>query len=130
MNDTPASQLPNGFHDAFLRRLSVNYTERTLTLDVDFCYGDPDGSSEAEREAYRRGEVVISGLVWCIIEPPAAQPTAMRSEGAWIDAGPVSDLKKKPALPEVPAGAFLWWLFNRDSNSFIYIAATDASLNL
>jgi hypothetical protein len=64
--DVVERTLPNRLHDAYLRRLAIDYVERTVTLDLDFRCGDLDAETEAEREAYRRRQVVISGLVWCV----------------------------------------------------------------
>jgi hypothetical protein len=121
--------LPNGFHDAYLRRLCVDYREGTVTLDLDLLYGDPNAEAEAEREAYRSGQVVISGLVWCVMEPALTTGGHRGLDGSRIDGGPVSELKEPPPLPAVPEGAFSWWFFVDESNSFIYVAATDAALN-
>jgi hypothetical protein len=127
--DAVDRSLPNGFHDAYLRRLAIDYVERTVTLDLDLSYGDPNVATEAERDAYRRGQVVISGLVWCVMEPPRTPGSKRSEDGSRIDAGPLSALKDAPELLAVPSGAFSWWFYLDEPNSFIYIAATDATLN-
>ena len=38
-------QLPNGFHDAYLLRFAVDYAKATLTLDLNFLVGMPDGKT-------------------------------------------------------------------------------------
>jgi hypothetical protein len=93
-------------------------------------FGDPDGTTEVAREAYRPGQVVISGLVWCVMKPPRTTDGPHDHDGSRIDAGPVSELKEPPPLPAVPRDAFSWWFFVANSNSFIYIAASDATLTL
>jgi hypothetical protein len=105
--DAVARQLPSGFHDTFLRRLAIDYVKQQAVLDLSVSVGDPDATSHEEREAYRRAQVVISDFIWCIIEPSADKERTC-AEGRWIDAGPVNTLKTKPALPEVPDGAFVW----------------------
>jgi hypothetical protein len=122
--------LPNGFHDAYLCRLSIDYTEGTVTLDLDLSYGDPDADTEGEREAYRCGQVVIAGLVWCVMEPPRTPGAKRSADGSRIDAGPLSTLNDPPELLPVPPGAFSWWFYLDDTNSFIYVAATGATLRL
>jgi hypothetical protein len=69
--------------------MSIDYNKRTRLLDVDLWYGDLDADTEAEREAYRRGQVVVSGVVWCVIEPPRTGGVRGPSR---IDAGTVSDV--------------------------------------
>ena len=123
-----AAELPNGFHDSSLRRVVVDYVDRRATLALNVWVGDLKAATDAEREAYRSIDVTISGLLWCIIEPP--RTTDYRSaDGLWIDAGPVSNLKNKPAIPTVPDDAFAWWIFVREWNAFIYVAGTDASFS-
>ena len=123
-----AAELPNGFHDAFLRRLVLDYVGRRATLALNVWVGNIDAATDAEREAYRPVNVAISGLLWCIIEAPKTTGYGSGiADGLWIDAGPVSSLKNKPAIPTVPDEAFAWWIFVREWNAFIYIAGTDAS---
>ena len=126
--DDIAAELPNSFHDAFLRRFTIDYADRRATLALNVWLGDVAATTDAEREAYRPVTVTISGLVRCIIESPREKGQG-DADGLWIDAGPVSSLKIKPAIPAVPDGAFAWWIFRRQWNSFIYIAGTDASLD-
>ncbi len=121
--------LPNGFHDAFLRELAIDYVRRQARLRLDLSVGDPAAPNEADREAYRPAAVLISELHWCIIEPPATTVEGRsKHTGLGIDAGPVSGLPSRPTLPAAPAGAFVWWFFVRDWNAFIYVAANDATL--
>jgi len=95
--DTIAAQLPNGFHDALLRCIAVDYVDRRATLALNVCVGDPDGETDAQREAYRPAIVIISGLFWCIVEAPETNDEL--SDGLWIDAGPMSTLKRKAPIP-------------------------------
>lgn len=127
--DTIAAHLPNGFHDALLRRIAVDYVDRRATLALDVCVGDPDAEIDAQREAYRPAIVTILGLLRCIIEAPDADGYyGYYSDGLWIDAGPMSTLKRKMPIPALPHDAFAWWIFVRQWNAFIYIAGTEASL--
>ena len=63
--------LPNGLHDAEVVRISVDYELRILALDVDVWVGDMDEAPE-KREAYRKGLIEISGLLFLAMEPPDA----------------------------------------------------------
>jgi hypothetical protein len=123
-----AAELPSGFHDAFLRTLTIDYVSRRATLDLRVSVGDPDAPTKAEREAYEPVTVTISGLLWYVVEPPIPS-TERTDKGLWIDAGPVSDLKDQPVLPSVPDGAFVWWIFVRQWNAFMYVAAREASMD-
>ena len=123
-----AAELPNGFHDAFLRLLAVDYVDRRATLGLNVWVGNLDAATDAEREVYRPVTVIISGLLWCIIEAPETTDYP-GVDGLWIDSGPVSSLKNTPAIPTVPDDVFAWWIFVREWNAFIYIAGTDASFD-
>lgn len=46
-----AAELPNGFHDAFLRRLTLDYADRRATLALNVWVGDVAAMTAAEREA-------------------------------------------------------------------------------
>src|SRR5215831_10822224 len=100
-----AAQLPNGFHDAFLRTLTVDYALAKATMAVRICVGDVNSTIEAAREAYRAATLTLTGLQWCVIERPNGASKATE-DGLWIDAGPLNDLKQKPNLPAIPDDAF------------------------
>ena len=61
------NELPNGFHDAELHALTIDYLNRSAVLRMAFDFGNPDG---LKREDYRIAELRISGLVFCVIDPP------------------------------------------------------------
>jgi hypothetical protein len=123
-----AASLPNGFHDALLRTLTVDYVSRRATLNLRVWVGDVDARREADREAYRAVTLTISGLLWWIVESPQ-NVTGATGEELWIDAGPLSSLQTKPDVPSVSDDAFAWWIFVRQWNAFMYIAGSDASLD-
>ena len=68
--DDLAISLPNGFHDAELKSIMIDYTRREARLILDIWVAD-DVSME-EREAYRPAEVTLSGLLFWVSEPPDA----------------------------------------------------------
>ena len=117
--------LPNGLHDAKLGKVAIDFTERTVRLDLNIWVGD-----EEKREAYRSAEVTLSGLLFWVSEPPDPHYPFGSPRPLWIDAGPLTDKlpEKQPALPPIPPGAFANWIYVRDWNAFIYVAAEDANL--
>jgi hypothetical protein len=64
------AQLPNGMHDASISDMRVEFGRRTVTLDLHFWVGDLDAENETNREAYRVGRLVLSGVVAMLVEPP------------------------------------------------------------
>ena len=117
--------LPSGLHDAKLDRVAINFADRTVRLELNIWVGDDE-----EREAYRRAQVTLSGLLFWVSEPPDPSYPFASPRPLWIDAGPLTDKlpERQPALPPVPQGAFANWIFVRDWNAFIYVAAEDANL--
>jgi hypothetical protein len=123
-----AAALPNGFHDAFLRTVTLDYISRRATLNLRLWTGDAHACVPADREVYRTVALTISGLLWWIVEAPRNIDGAT-GDGLWIDAGPLSNLNPTPAVPAIADDAFAWWIFVRQWNSFIYFAGTSASVN-
>ncbi|MCM3900340.1 MAG: hypothetical protein ND866_01395 [Pyrinomonadaceae bacterium] len=126
-----ADTLPDGFHDAQISSVSIDYIKREAKLIIDLSVGDPSSEKEELRDAYREGELKLSGLLYWVIEPPDANYPYRESKQLWVDAGALGSASFKPSvkLPEpLPAGAFASWIFVQDWNSFMFIAAMDASL--
>ncbi|HEY3040531.1 MAG TPA: hypothetical protein VGJ66_17470 [Pyrinomonadaceae bacterium] len=57
--------LPNGFHDANMYSIIINYAERTLVFDLMLWVGDLESSDEAEREAVIA--LIISTVSFCAV---------------------------------------------------------------
>ena len=126
-----ADTLPNGFHDAEVRQLNIDYVKREARLLLDLLVGDPSAQTEELREGYRQAEVKLSGLLYWVIEPPDARYEYGKAGTLWIDAGALGSDEPQPSvkLPEpLPSGAFASWIFVQDWNAFMYVAAMDASI--
>ena len=117
------SLLPNGFHDGVLRRLSVDYGLRTLSLDVDFWISNAE---DEDSEVYRSGRVTISDLEFLVVDKPNSFVAS--NTHLIIDGGPGQPSTSPLSLPAVSAGSFLYWLFVNEWNSFIRFAGRDAVL--
>lgn len=121
--------LPNGFHDAKLKRLSIDYAERLLTMQMEILVGTPDVQNEEE---YRSVTLSVTGLYFCVVDRPDAKyPFCRRGESlsisgdhAWPDT--LTDLATH--LAQTHPGFTYQRFFSEDWNSFIYIAANDARL--
>ena len=126
-----ADTLPNGFHDAQVTSVGIDYVKREARLLIDLWVGELSTDNEELREAYRKGELKLSGLLYWVIEPPDANYPYGESKQLWVDAGALESASFKPSvkLPEpLPARAFASWIFVQGWNSFMYLAAMDASL--
>jgi hypothetical protein len=62
--------VPNGLHDSRVSRIAVDYEQRKLTLDLDVWLGAVEADAPECREAYQCGRVLISGLLFAVMEPP------------------------------------------------------------
>lgn len=123
--------LPNGLHDAQVSSISIDYLKREANFTLDVWIGDSSSRIEGVREAYRSGKLRLSGLLYCAIEPPDANYPYAEAKKLWVDAGDMESAVITPSvkLPgPLPEGAFACWFVVQDWNSFIYIAATGASL--
>lgn len=117
--------LPNGFHDASLRKIEIDFVKKEakfhLAVDVSDCDAIP------LKEEYRDGILTLMGLVYCVVEPPSSSSVEL-NEALWIaDSGPISSIEPAVKLPAIPAKAFAYYFFVNNWNAFIYVAAIDAT---
>ncbi len=128
--DVLSASIPNGLHDAELKTLAIDYVKREVRLSLNISVGDLDAVAEAEREAYRHAEVILSGLIYYVCEPPDAGYPYDRGGSVRIDIGAMQTLTQPASmtLPPVPTTAFVNWIFVNEWNAFIYVAAQDARL--
>ena len=126
------NSLPNGFHDAYLESINVDYRSRRGLIKLQLCVGDPDAGTEKDREAYKGADLELLNLVYCVIEAPDPRSKYAETQRLWIDGGEAKP-DSAPAMPVpvalLPRGAFAYWFFIRDWNSFIHVAAMDARLH-
>lgn len=119
--------LPNGLHDAEIKSIVINYVERTIVIDLMLWVGDVELSDKAAREAYVDGVLTISGIHFCVIEPPDFRYAYAEGKAIRIDSG--SGLPPHVSFSaDPPADAFDHWFFIQDWNSFIYFRARNAHL--
>ena len=120
------SSLPNGFHDAKIRSVMIDYNACEARLKIDLWVGALDARTVEEREKYAPAELTLSGLLYWIAEAPE---DLCSPGGLWIDAGSMERLQtKKPKLPEIPADGFAYYFYVNDWNAFIFLAAKNAQL--
>ena len=124
--------LPNGFHDAKLENINLDYVSRRATLQMQLLIGVPDGETQEERETYKPAEVHLSEVLYFVIEAPDSNYKYPTSKELDIDAGR-ADEKSAPTPPipldQLPAGISAYWFFVSDWNSFIHVAAMGARLH-
>jgi hypothetical protein len=125
------SELPNGFHDALLQRITLDLVSSTAKLDLQLLVGQPDAPTEEEREAYRGATLTLEDLVYFVIDPLAPNGEFSNPAGVIISGGDATN-RRNPRSPAprsaLPEGGFAHWFFVDEWNSFIHVAAQRACL--
>ena len=119
--------LPNGFHDAEIRTIRLDYVKRTASLELSLWVDDFDVSRK-HKELYRDAVLEFQGMQSVILDPPDPDYEFAQPEPLWVD---LADRPPDPpirAFAKLPEGSFVTRFFVRDWNSFISIAATSANL--
>ncbi len=108
---TPAAilaDLPNGFHDATIRELHVEFAREQVTLEVEFWVGDLDAETEEVREATRVGQLLLTGVTSMFVEPPDPRYQFSMGDGIDVDGG-FGPYPGDPAPPD--DGLVRLWFF-------------------
>lgn len=126
-NDEPCAS----FHDAYLERVSADYLDRKLVMEFDLSIGDPDGSTEEERQRYRKGTLELGGLVFWGIDPPQEEDFSRYAGPLWVVSdGFLEDAKTETARTPMKRlknpSLNAWYLYLSDMNTFAYIVAEAA----
>jgi hypothetical protein len=125
-----AASLSNGFHDAFLKRIGVDYIRQTACLHFEVCVGEPTGADQEAREAYRAGVLTLSGLLWCSVDAPDQEHLIETANGHGIGLVPEAntlDYGTWPKEPFPPGACLACFGFSQEWSSFISVAARDAT---
>ena len=117
--------LPNGFHDSSITAIRLNYAQRTAEIDMEIWVSVAE---DEDSEQYRSVTLSISELIYFVIEPPD-YPNNSHAEPSLVDGGSSEVAESASRLPKpLPAGAFTYWFFVSNWNSFIHVAALRAEL--
>jgi hypothetical protein len=115
--------LPNGFHDAKILGISVDYLARTLQLTMRILIGTP---GEANEEDYGPAELKVKGLHLFSVElPDPAYPF-------WTGGRPLNvsgDDDRSALAVKLPEDVSYCRFFVEEWNSFIHIAATSVEIS-
>ena len=121
--------LPNGFHDARLDEIGIDYRAKTAVFELEFWAVTewPESNPAEVPELYRRGRVTFSGLLACTLDVPNGEYQVPDASELWIDLVPrdvaVSEPLSWPEEP-LPEGVFSRaFCFLNDAASFVHIAA-------
>jgi len=119
---------PHGtFHDSIIERVEIDYLNRTARFQIQICTGDPEATKPELRESSKPGFLLISGLLFIAMDPPAEGYPYQSRDGLWICAyeiHPGITKGSEPLPKDLPANASVHRFFVSEWNSFIHIAAT------
>jgi hypothetical protein len=118
--------LPNGFHDALVHAYELNFESRTAVMEVSLWTGDPRDRRDAERERHARFRLVLHGVRFFHMEPPAPGYPYAAARPLRVDLYEAD--RKHPLLPDQPANVFAARFFLEEWNCFLHLAAEDAEL--
>lgn len=121
-------KLPNGFHDAEISAIELDYVAGTAKFRLSLLIGWPE-DSEPERNAYQEAKMKLTGLCFCSIGPPSPTYPFVLSGRPILVSGDSAKPDHLPELPglsaKFPPGTWCFRFFVDDWNAFIYIAARD-----
>jgi hypothetical protein len=121
------SQLPNGFHDMHVERITLDFARRLVTLEGKIWVTDCSLGSEVEQEDWRHGILTLEGLLHCFFDPPDPNYPYAEAKPAWL-VDMYDEEESLPHLKNLPEGAFAARFFVNQWNSFIHVAASNAVL--
>jgi hypothetical protein len=120
-------QLPNGFHDMHVERITIDFERRLATLEGEIWVTDHSLAAEVEQRDWRHGTLTLEGLIHCFFDPPDPSYPYAEPEPAWL-VDMCDEEESLPHLKNLPEGAFAARLFVNQWNSFIHVAASNAVL--
>ena len=98
-------------------------------MDLDVRVGDVDSDAHELREEYKRGQIVIDGLVFAVLEPPDAKYPFSNSVGLTIDGCDTRKNLSAELMNSLPADAFFRSLWVNEWNAFVHIGARNGELS-
>lgn len=122
--------LPNGFHDAKIRKISVDFVGQSILIGMDLhagVRGDPDP------ERYRPGTLKVASPYLFFMEAPdpryrfVPNGSPINVDGDSVKAGQSAEVDR--LLPVLPQDASVYRFFLEEWNSFLYLAGGDIAFS-
>ncbi|MCU1285817.1 MAG: hypothetical protein JWO13_2167 [Acidobacteriales bacterium] len=127
--DEVEDTLPNGFHDAELHSIQIDYGAKIAKFVITADMTAPDEAVEVND---RKVELIVSGLIFISIDAPdPSYPYTEKSYriGGFFSSGKeIEALKVQGINAALPPGAFYNVAFVNDWNSFIHVTGMNAEL--
>lgn len=120
---------PNGFDDAYVDSLCMDYQYRTAELQLSLRGNPPYSPNEHE---YQRALLVLRDFYYFVVEPPDTDHLWCPVRSIQINGYP-EDGNQFPLFEhlkeKLSAGAFCCRFYVHDWNSYIHMAAKDAQFS-
>jgi hypothetical protein len=121
--------LPNGFHDAKIERILLDYVAGTLLINMRILVGTP---GDQDQDEYGPAEVKVNGLYFCFLEPPSpnypfkpnGKPLGVSGDSSGNASPEIINL-----LHKLPPDASCYRFFVEQWNSFIYVGAAEVQIS-
>ncbi|HET9802232.1 MAG TPA: hypothetical protein VFP96_03245 [Candidatus Acidoferrum sp.] len=123
-------RLPNGFHDAAIRSISLDFTGQSIVIGMDLYAGVP-GDQDPER--YRPGTLRVASPYLFFMEAPdpryrfVPNGSPINVDGDFVKAGQSAEVDR--LLPVLPQNATAYRFFLEEWNSFVYLAGGDVTFS-
>jgi hypothetical protein len=118
------------FHDAIIESIKLDYKNKEARLELNVCVGNPDAVEEESRELRCSALLILTGLVFCVVEPPELQFYKDKCNSLLIgDDGKIDTLPNKYTsnfTPLISELKICHYFFVSNWNSFIFLGANDA----
>ena len=122
--------LPNGFHDAAIREISLDVMTRSIAMALDLLTGQP---GEPNPDLYRPGTLKIVPAYLFFVEPPdlhysfVLNGSRLKVGGDFVKAGQNEVVDR--LLEKLPTDATAYRFFLEKWNSFLYVAGGSIELS-
>ncbi len=120
--------LPNGFHDAYLNQLALDFARHEAELSLEVLIGTDD---QPGSDKYRKCRLTFHDYAIVMIEPAVAHRDIGKARGLGVDRTELDDEDRLAVAKtgyKIPSDNFWLALFIYEWNSRIIINARDASL--
>jgi len=121
---------PNGFSDAYVQKLTLDYQNRNIEVQLSLRGNPPESPNCGE---YQRAILVLRDFYYFVIEPPDAEHLWYPERPIQVNGYP-DDGNQFPLLehlkPHLSSDAFCCRFYVHDWNAFIHVAARNAQFSL
>ena len=120
--------LPNGFHDAELNGIRIDFLADTIVLDMSLDVSSDDDSPDGKSE-YKRARISLTGVRGFALPTPDDEAQTFSSP-LDVSGDPVTNFQDLPELMRsVHNREILYSFYIDDWNSSLYVAAEEAELS-